>query len=177
MSDLKQVNIAGGSPAASHFLLLRQKESNQRKGDPGLPPLRVLLGFQPLTTTAYSLRVLRGSLDISPTSGAAQLDLAGRTPRAPLRDSNITSDLAGVVCQFSRMASRFISARLNLRLLAKYRGGAQGKAKRKSKPYGGQQVAHHSQNTSSPVHSNLNPCAKKEKSHDERYKVKKLHHY
>ena len=24
----------------SHFLLLRQKESNQRKGDPGLPPLR-----------------------------------------------------------------------------------------------------------------------------------------
>ena len=33
-------NTAGGSPAASHFLLLRQKESNQRKGDPGLPPLR-----------------------------------------------------------------------------------------------------------------------------------------
>jgi hypothetical protein len=138
MSDLKQVNIAGGSPAASHFLLLRQKESNQRKGDPGLPPLR-------------------GSLDISPTSGAAQLALAGHTNRAPLRSSN--------------------SARLNPRLLAKYRGGAQGKAKRKSKPYGGQQVAHHSQNTSSPVHSNLNPCAKKEKSHDERYKVKKLHHY
>jgi len=35
-------------------------------------------------------------------SGAAQLDLAGRTPRAPLRDSN--------------------SARLNLRLLAADRG-------------------------------------------------------
>ncbi|OIR10489.1 hypothetical protein GALL_78010 [mine drainage metagenome] len=30
--------FAGGCPAASHFLLLRQKESNQRKGDPGLPP-------------------------------------------------------------------------------------------------------------------------------------------
>jgi hypothetical protein len=26
--------LAGGSPAASHFLLLRQKKSNQRKGDP-----------------------------------------------------------------------------------------------------------------------------------------------
>ncbi len=48
-----------------------------------------------------------GSLDISPTSGAAQLALAGHTPRAPLRSSN--------------------SARPNLRLLAKYRGGAQGK--------------------------------------------------
>jgi hypothetical protein len=35
-----KINIAGGSPAASYFLLLRQKESNQRKGDPGLPPLR-----------------------------------------------------------------------------------------------------------------------------------------
>jgi len=40
MNDKKQINFAGGSPAASHFLLLRQKESNQRKGDPGLPPLR-----------------------------------------------------------------------------------------------------------------------------------------
>ena len=31
---------AGGSPAAGHFLLLRQKESDPRKGDPSLPPLR-----------------------------------------------------------------------------------------------------------------------------------------
>jgi len=29
--------LAGGSPAASHFLLLRQKESNPRKGDPAHP--------------------------------------------------------------------------------------------------------------------------------------------
>ena len=36
----KQSKFAGGRPAASYFLLLRQKESNQRKGDPGLPPLR-----------------------------------------------------------------------------------------------------------------------------------------
>jgi hypothetical protein len=35
-----KINFVGGSPTASHFLLLRQKESNQRKGDPGLPPLR-----------------------------------------------------------------------------------------------------------------------------------------
>jgi hypothetical protein len=40
MKDKFKVNFAGGSPAASYFLLLRQKESNQRKGDPGLPPLR-----------------------------------------------------------------------------------------------------------------------------------------
>jgi hypothetical protein len=34
--------LAGGSPAASHFLLLRQKKSNQRKGDPTVcvPSLR-----------------------------------------------------------------------------------------------------------------------------------------
>jgi len=67
--------------------LLRQRKSNQKEGDPGLPPLR-------------------GTLDQPQASGAAQLDLAGRTPRAPLRDSN--------------------SARLNLRLLASDRGGAQG---------------------------------------------------
>jgi len=56
---------------------------------------------------------LRGSLDQPQTSGAAQLDLAGRTPRAPLRDSN--------------------SARLNLRLLAADRGGAQGKEMQNAK--------------------------------------------
>jgi hypothetical protein len=33
-------NFAGGSPAASHFFLLRQRKSNQKEGDPGLPPLR-----------------------------------------------------------------------------------------------------------------------------------------
>jgi len=93
MTNIK-VKTAGGSPAASHFLLLRQKESNQRKGDPGLPPLR-------------------GSLDQPQASGAAQLDLAGRTPRAPLRDLN--------------------SARLNLRLLAADRGGAQGKKSKTKK--------------------------------------------
>jgi len=93
------------------------------KGDPSLPPLRVLSGLQPHTTTAHPLRVLRGFLAQPQASGAAQLDLVGH---APLRDSNITSDLAGVVCQLSRMASCFISARLNLRLLAADRGGAQG---------------------------------------------------
>jgi len=33
-------NTAGGCPAASHFFLLRQRKSNQKEGDPGLPPLR-----------------------------------------------------------------------------------------------------------------------------------------
>jgi hypothetical protein len=75
---------------------------------------------------------LRGTLDQLQASGAVQLDLAGRTPRAPLRDSNITSDLAEVFFQPSRMASCFISARPNLRLLATDRGGAQGKKKSKT---------------------------------------------
>jgi hypothetical protein len=41
-------NFAGGSPAASYFLLLRQKESNPRKGDPNPPSLTgfpALLGW------------------------------------------------------------------------------------------------------------------------------------
>ena len=82
-----KIKIVGGSPTASHFFLLRQRKSNQKEGAPGLPPLR-------------------GTLDQPQASGAAQLDLAGRTPRAPLRDSN--------------------SARLNLHFLAADRGGAQG---------------------------------------------------
>ena len=105
--------VCRGLPGGKLLSFASPKESNQRKGDPGLPPLR-------------------GSLDISPTSGAAQLALAGHTKRAPLRSSD--------------------SARLNLRLLVKYRGGAQGKEKRRSKSHGGQQVAHHSQNYSTPLH-------------------------
>jgi hypothetical protein len=35
-----KIKTAGGSPAASHFFLLRQRKSNQKEGDPGLPPLR-----------------------------------------------------------------------------------------------------------------------------------------
>ena len=37
-------NQAGGSPAASHFLLLRQKKSNQRKGDPPSGSFRFATG-------------------------------------------------------------------------------------------------------------------------------------
>ena len=87
------------------------------KGDPGLPPLR-------------------GPLDQPQASGAAQLDLAGRTPRTSLRDSN--------------------SARLNLRLLAADRGGAQGKEKKKTNHMEGNKLPSitilASQNNSSPVH-------------------------
>ena len=92
---IHRIKTAGGRPAASHFFLLRQRKSNQKEGDPGLPPLR-------------------GSLNQPQASGAAQLDLAGRTPRAPLRDSN--------------------SARLNPRLLAADRGGAQGMKSKIQKP-------------------------------------------
>jgi len=55
-----KVNIAGGCPAASYFLLLRQKESSQRKGDPGLPPLR-------------------GALRCSTAQAAAELALRAQT--------------------------------------------------------------------------------------------------
>jgi len=60
MNGRKQVNFAGGSPAASNFLLLRQKESYQRKGDPGLPPLR-------------------GALRCSTAQAAAELALRAQT--------------------------------------------------------------------------------------------------
>ncbi|WP_445175644.1 hypothetical protein, partial [Microcoleus sp.] len=69
-------------------------------------------------------------------SGAAQLALAGRTNRAPLRSSN--------------------SARLNLRFLAADRGGAQGIKKPKTENQVGCTFAHHtavdSQSNSTPVH-------------------------
>ena len=65
MNDKNKINIAGGSPAASYFLLLRQKESNQRKGDPGLPPLR-------------------GSLRCSTGQAAAELALRAQTVLAEI---------------------------------------------------------------------------------------------
>ena len=94
-----------GLPDSKSLFSLAEK-SNQREGDPGAPPLR-------------------GSLDISPTSGAAQLALARHTKRASPRSSD--------------------SARLNLRLLAKYRGGAQGKEKLKFKITGWSLRAHPAQ--------------------------------
>jgi hypothetical protein len=36
---MNKIKTAGGSPTASHFFLLRQRKSNQKEGDPGLPPL------------------------------------------------------------------------------------------------------------------------------------------
>ncbi len=58
-------NTVGGCPTASYFLLLRQKESNQRKGDPGLPPLR-------------------GSLRCSTGQAAAELALRAQTVLADI---------------------------------------------------------------------------------------------
>ena len=60
-----KINTAGGRPAASNFLLLRQKESYQRKGDPGLPPLR-------------------GSLRCSTGQAAAELALRAHTVLADI---------------------------------------------------------------------------------------------
>src|SRR5450759_1644221 len=47
--------------------------------------------------------------------------------------SNITSDLAGVVCQLSRMASCFISARRNPLTSLRYSVADEGDEKRKPK--------------------------------------------
>jgi hypothetical protein len=85
MNDRKQINFAGGSPAAitndlasvvcwvsqmasssiSHFFLLRQRKSNQKEGDPGLPPLR-------------------GSLRCSTGQAAAELALRAQTVLAEI---------------------------------------------------------------------------------------------
>jgi hypothetical protein len=92
------------SSFTSYFLLPRQNKVTKEKATPVCRP--------------------SGSLDQPQASGAAQLDLAGRTPRAPLRDSN--------------------SARLNLHLLAPDLRRRSGVVKRKPKivnPYGLQQVA------------------------------------
>ncbi len=56
-------------PGSQSLFLASPRKSNQKEGDPGLPPLR-------------------GSLDQPQASGAAQLALAGHTNRAPLRSSN-----------------------------------------------------------------------------------------
>jgi hypothetical protein len=61
----KQINTAGGRPAASHFFLLRQRKSNQKEGDPGLPPLR-------------------GSLRCSTGQAAAELALRAQTVLAEI---------------------------------------------------------------------------------------------
>ena len=64
-NDKNQNNFAGGSPAASHFFLLRQRKSNQKEGDPGLPPLR-------------------GSLRCSTGQAAAELALRAQTVLAEI---------------------------------------------------------------------------------------------
>ena len=69
-----QDKVAGGCPAASHFLLLRQKKVTKEKATPGLP-------------------VLRTSLRYSPSPAAAELgpygasDSPRRNPRTGLRYS------------------------------------------------------------------------------------------
>jgi len=82
-------NTVGGSPTASHFSCFA-KISNQKKAIPGLPPLR-------------------GSLDFSSTSGAAELARSAAQPRA-----------------------QTVLAQLH-RLLMKNRGGAQGKVNQSPK--------------------------------------------
>src|SRR5450759_1005756 len=129
MNGQKQINFAGGSPAAitndlpsvvcwvsqmasssiSHFSCLAKK-SNQKKSPPVCRPC----GVPSISRKQAGLR---------------NSTWRGAHPRAPLRDSNITSDLAEVFFQPSRMASCFISARLNLCFLAADRGGAQGNEK------------------------------------------------
>jgi hypothetical protein len=93
MAKDKPNKFAGGRPAAEYFLLRRQNKVFKEKATPVCRP--------------------SGSLYQPQASGAAQLALTRRTPRAPLRSSN--------------------SARLNLRFLAADRGGAQGKEKAKIK--------------------------------------------
>jgi hypothetical protein len=55
-----KIKTVGGSPTASHFFLLRQRKSNQKEGDSGLP-------------------LLRGSLRCSTGQAAAELALRAQT--------------------------------------------------------------------------------------------------
>jgi len=60
-----KVKTVGGSPTASHFFLLRQRKSNQKEGDPGLP-------------------LLRGTLRCSTAQAAAELALRAQTVLAEI---------------------------------------------------------------------------------------------
>jgi hypothetical protein len=68
--------LAGGSPAASHFLLLRQKKSNQRKGDPTVcvPSLRygqpAVLGPAGVSCKLAALRQARSLIRLALRSSA-----------------------------------------------------------------------------------------------------------
>jgi hypothetical protein len=91
--------LAGGSPAASHFLLLRQKKSNQRKGDPTVcvPSLRygqpAVLGPAGVSCKLASLKQARSLIRLALRSSAHTEGLWGhenqsqksevRKPQAP----------------------------------------------------------------------------------------------
>jgi hypothetical protein len=78
------VLLAGGSPAASHFLLLRQKKSNQRKGDPTVcvPSLRygqpAVLGPAGGSLELASLRQSRSLIRLALRSSAHTEGLGDR---------------------------------------------------------------------------------------------------
>src|SRR5487761_2199516 len=93
-------------------------------------------GVRPRTPITFFMRLKKvikktpprfAALRGFPRSDTNERGCATRTIRYAATCSNITSDLADVVCQLSRMASCFTSARLNLRFLAFDRSGAQGR--------------------------------------------------
>ena len=106
---------------------MSDKEGNTAGGSPASG--HFLLRRQKKVTQEKATPVYRpsGSLDQPQASGAAQLALAGSTQRAPLRSSD--------------------SARLNLRLLAADRGGAQGikSESKKSKAWVGNKLPTHAE--------------------------------
>jgi len=87
-------------------------------------------GVRPRTPVPFFVRPKKGTKETPPRFAAAArypalLDRSGGCGTRAMR-SDITSDLAGVVCQLSRMASCFISPRRNpltsLRYSAAHRG-------------------------------------------------------
>jgi hypothetical protein len=76
MNDKKQINFAGGSPAASHFLLLRQNKVTQEKATPVCRAFGVPCVARLVRRLRNSHSVLRQSSptspDQSPLLGGAQ---------------------------------------------------------------------------------------------------------
>src|ERR1700683_1788944 len=72
-----QINVAGGSPAASYLLLSRQKKVTQEKATPVRRPFGLPCGTRPSRRLRNS--ALAGLRQSSPTSPAWSPFLGGRT--------------------------------------------------------------------------------------------------
>jgi hypothetical protein len=86
MNDKKQVNFAGGSPAAGYFLLLRQKKVTQEKATPirhpfGIPCVARLVRRLRNSHDPLRVHVLKQSSPTSPDQPALLGGAQGKAKR------------------------------------------------------------------------------------------------